>query len=337
MTRKRILRGVFSFCLSTVLLLLFTVPFATAQRHLKMQFLHGAGETFVPHEEFVEKVRVATGGRLVIDAFPSGAIVPTGQMAQAVSQGTLDMAFTYGGYHPGFVDVANIECGLPMSWSHLDEAFQFYYVYGFEKLVREAYAERNIYWMLPVPEAPLLLATKKPVHSIDDMKPMKIRATAPVGAVLKEFGIATVYLPSEEMYTSLATGVIDGVIYGSYFHYAKLKFQEQAPYVTDLGLVNPLMSAVIINKKVFDNLPADLKEILKNAVEAKYSAIYYGWKMQVDAKFKNVFKNEPFAAEDIAKLTKAAQKTWEVEAKKSPRAAKAIEMLKTLAKDTGRL
>lgn len=341
MEKKKLLAGVCSCCLISLTLLVSIMAYAAEVTppvyRLKMQILHTDPSLMKFNQEFAEKIRLNTGGRVTVEVFASGTIVPTPQMASAVSRGTIDMAYTYGGYHAGFVDIANIESGLPMAWGNLAEAIRFHHVYGFANLAREAYDALNIRWISPSMETPFLLITKKPVRSIADMKPMKIRATAPIASILKQFGISTVYLPSEEFYTSLSTGVIDGLIYGSDYSYSKLKLQEQAQYITDLKLLDPMTSAIIINKNVWNSLSEELRGIIETTVKSYFDISFAVHCQQQRMAAKGIFKYQPFPAEDVAKLTVAAQKVWDEEAKKSPRAAKAVEMLKALAKESGRL
>ena len=337
MKRRSIVIGIGLVVCAIWLIGMSGAAFAADKYRFKMQHLHSAPEIVKFHQDFAEKVKTNTGGRIVIDVFPSGALVPTAQMAQAVGTGTLDMAFCYGGYHSGALDVANIESGLPMAWGNIDEATRFHQVLDFDTMIREAYAGINVRWMNPVMENPFLLLTKKPVHSLADLKPMKIRATVTIASILKPFGIATVYLPAEEFYTALSTGVIDGVIYGSEASYAGLKLQEVAPYITDMKILNPMSSAIIMNKKTWEGMPADLKGILEETSKAAYGVSYFAYRAKLDAAARKHFKATQFNAEDVAKLTGAAQAVWDTEAKKSPRVAKGVELLRALAKDHGRL
>lgn len=337
MNRKSIIFGIGLVCCAVWLIGMGREAYAAEKYHLRMQFLTTVGDIMQFHRDFAEQVKINSGGRIVIDVFPSGSLVPTDQMAQAVGTGTLDMAFTYGGYHAGLLDIANIECGLPMAWGNIDEATRFHQVYGFDDIVREAYAGLNVYWITPVLEAPFLTLTKKPVRSIADLQSMKIRATAPVAAVLKLFGISTVYLPNQEFYTALSTGVIDGVISGSYNTYYGLKLHEVAPYITDMKILNPMTSAIIINKKVWEGMPADLKGIIEETAKSRYGVTYFSFRARQDVPTARYFKLQQFNPADVARLTVSAQQVWDNEAKKSPRAAKGIEMLRALAKDTGRL
>jgi TRAP-type C4-dicarboxylate transport system substrate-binding protein len=146
-----------------------------------------------------------------------------------------------------------------------------------------------------------------------------------------------VYFPSEEFYTSLATGIVDGVIYGSETSYAGLKLQEQAKYITDMKILNPMTSAIIINKKVWNSMPEDIRAIVEDTAIGHYTVPWFVFRSKLAEADRKYFTLEPFSPEDVGKLTKAAQTVWDAEAKKSPRAAKAVEILRSLAKESGRL
>lgn len=49
--------------------------------------------------------------------------------------------------------------------------------------------------------------TKETVTSLADLQTRKIRATSNVAKVLDHFGIPTVYLPAQELYIGMSTGV----------------------------------------------------------------------------------------------------------------------------------
>jgi TRAP-type mannitol/chloroaromatic compound transport system substrate-binding protein len=68
----------------------------------RVQTLWGAGEdTFKFFEEFAEKVKVNTGGRLEIQTFAAGAVVGVFETLDAVGQNVLQGQSTYPGYWAG--------------------------------------------------------------------------------------------------------------------------------------------------------------------------------------------------------------------------------------------
>ena len=59
---------------------------------------------------------------------------------------------------------------------------------------------------------PGIITREKPVHSLDDLRGMRIRAPTELLAVLQDLGADPVNMPMGEVYSALAKGVIDGVV-----------------------------------------------------------------------------------------------------------------------------
>ena len=106
------------------------------------------------------------------------------------------------------------------------------------------------------------LETKRPVLSLGDLKGMKIRVMeSPVFLDLfKAFGALPTPMSYSEIYTALEQGVIDGIEV-PYSPFWSSKFYEVTKHITKTQhsfTINPLM----ISKKKFDKLDADLKKIV---------------------------------------------------------------------------
>ena len=160
----------------------------------------------------------------------------------------------------------------------------------------------------------------------------------PAAKVFKSLGVNTVSLPAEDLYLALSTGQIDGVIYGAAYEYTVNKFVEVAPYLVETPITNPFVDHVIINKELWDSMPADIQAVLKLASE-KLRWFYYLMCVSNYDKVKDTaFKGVTFLpAEDVKALTKASQAIWEEEAARSPENAEAIKIITEVAKAGGRL
>src|SRR5690606_10506198 len=69
----------------------------------KMQSVAAAGtsEYKILVENFAERVKTETAGRVEVKVFPAGALMSSGQVVDAVSKGVLDAAHTYLVYYSG--------------------------------------------------------------------------------------------------------------------------------------------------------------------------------------------------------------------------------------------
>lgn len=293
-------------------------------------------------DEFAKKMQEAvdqgTGGEVRIQYFQGGGLVESDQFVEAIARGTIDVAYGVGSYWPGQVDIANIEAGLPGAWVTPDEARAVHD--KLMPLMEEAYAEANVVLIGHGYGSNYDLLTKNPVGGIEDLKTMKIRTTGLMADLLNEFGVPTVFLPAQELYVGLSTGVIDGVLYGGPFEYQQLKFDEVANNYTFLNLLNPGWTETIIaNPKSWEGLSDEHREIVEDAI-MQYAADIHNFLEGGNAAVIEAGEGFNFAslpAEDTAALTAAAQKMWDAEAGKSDRAAKAIEILRENAREQGRL
>lgn len=308
------------------------------QFRLRMQRYYGT-ETDTQHAAFAENLKIASDGRLQISMFRGGELIPNDQIVDAVGTGIIEIGHGYSGYWPGKMDIAQIESGVPGAWINLEEAHYIWYEKGLLQLVREAYAEKGIHYVCPVFGGAFDLLTKKPVNSLDELRSLKIRATPAVATVLQHLGIPTVFIPAQEIYVAMSTGVIDGVIYGSPLEYKELKLYEVGRQYTYLNMLYPgYVDGILVNKAAWDRLPGDLQRQFELAAQ-QLAFDHHNWLSNGsrNAIAENIFDLATLSADDAKSLTQAAQKVWSDEAAKSERNKAAIQLLTDAAKASGRL
>lgn len=284
-----------------------------------------------------ESLREKSNNKIRMQYFRGGELVSSDQFVEAVGRGTIDIAYGVGSYWPGQVEIGNIEAGLPGAWTSVTEAREV-----FEKLdpiISEAYEEKGVVLIGRGYGSDYELLTKQPVKSLEDLKSMKIRSTGQMARLLKEFDVPTVFLPAEELYVGLSTGVIDGVLYGGPLEYEQLKLNEVAKHYTALNLLNPgWIETIIINKKVWDKMSDNQRTLVKEAVN-QYAEENHNWLDKGNKeliKDGQLFEISALGEEDTALLATAAEKIWNEEAAKSERNAKAIEILRENKQAQGR-
>lgn len=292
-------------------------------------------------DRFKASVEEKSGGSLKIQYFRGGEMIASDQMVEGVSRGTIDVAYGVGSYWPGTVGIGNVEAGLPGAWTSEEEARDVFENQGLGALVAEAYAEHGVRVIGRGYGSNYDLLTKAPVESLDDLKAMKIRATSQVAKMLQGVGVSTVYLPSQELYIGMSTGVIDGAIYGGPVEYEQLKLNETGKYYTFLNLLNPGWIETAITSEEFwdEKLTEEQRKILSEGID-QYARDIHSWLEDGNQALINgegVFEFATLPQADSASLTEAAQVVWDEEAAKSDRNAKAVEILRENAEAQGRL
>jgi TRAP-type transport system periplasmic protein len=105
--------------------------------------------------------------------------------------------------------------------------------------------------------------TNTPVHGVQDMHGVKMwswEGDAIADAAFRSLGISSIPLSVTDVLTSLQTGLINGA-YTSPLAAVALQWNTRVKYMTGVPLADA-SGAVVVSKKKYDTLPADLQEIL---------------------------------------------------------------------------
>jgi TRAP-type mannitol/chloroaromatic compound transport system substrate-binding protein len=180
---------------------------------------------------FIERVKQMSHGRLDITLFTAGQLVPTMEIFDALGKKTIDIAYTSGVYYTGTVPEGSLELTSlpPLLLPTLKDALQVYWYLGVDQLMRDAYAEKGVYYLGSVFLGdPITNWSKNPMHKASDFVGHKVRSFGYISKTLQKLGATPTLIPHEEVYTALAQGVIDGSLTaGSY--YQRLKYYEVCP------------------------------------------------------------------------------------------------------------
>ena len=221
----------------------------------------------ITQKAFCDRVREMSGGRLDITLYTAGQLTPTKEIVESLGAGTIDISYTTGAYYTGIVPEANLEqAGLPpLVLDSLRDAINLYWYGELGEIIREGYAKEGVYYLGAVPwEVPITFWSKEPMYGVDDLKGYKPRSFGYTAKTLAKLGASPAFLPHEEVYLSLAQGIINGSMTdGSY--YERMKYYEVAPYYIVPGLSNVQEMCLLVSMKSWEALPDDLKAILREA------------------------------------------------------------------------
>lgn len=307
---------------------------------LRMQVLFGPSQMW-QYQPFIDYCRDASGGRLIIEPYAGGQLVPTDQMLDACAEGTIDIAGGAGGYWSNKIPLADIEAGMPFSLRTLTDVNTFFYQKGFLELCRKAYAEHGVYYLGPQMVDFSYIQAKKPVKTLDDLRKLKFRAVPNTGKLLGKGGVSAVYIPAEEVYMAISTGTLDGVIYGGAMSNSTMSYQEVAPYYMTPPL-NIANQNLIIGMKQWKSLPKDLQNIMDLATQ--YENLYIqtlNWDLEFESREKMIKENglKIIKMDDatVDTLTGYAKEMWQQQAKKDAYCKQGIDMLLDYLKEVGYL
>ncbi len=219
---------------------------------------------------FCKIVKELTGGDFDIKLFSAGELVPAFELFDAVAKGTLEAGGDWPNYWTGKNSVFDLLGSYPMGLTPVDYMVWIYQGGGLE-LYQEAYGKYGIYY-LPHSVTPMEsgVRSNKPIKSLADYNGLKIRMSGQTqGKLLKELGAAQTMLAGGEIYQALDKGVIDAAEFSSPVIDWGMGFGEVTKFWSTPGWHQPAsLLGVMINKKVWDELPEQQKIILKYAAMA---------------------------------------------------------------------
>ncbi|HPW70122.1 MAG TPA: TRAP transporter substrate-binding protein DctP [Deltaproteobacteria bacterium] len=303
-------------------------------------------------EMFEKTLPAMTNGRLQIKMYWGGDLVATPDILDSVRMGVIEMGLASSYTYQGVIPVAAVEYGLPFGIRTPNELYNFMYgkelpnIFGGWRaidLLREEYKKQGVYLLTTGVDCwPGSFMFKNPINKLEDIKGKKVRASGLMMDWIEKFGGNGVFIPGEETYTSLQTGALDGVSWGSAIAMYSVKFHEVAKNFL-WPPINPINCAnVIVNERAWNSLPDDLKVCLEQAViiaglNHTYHQNWTGEQWGLTQMKKAGVKLNELKGEELKKAEKAAMELWEKEAKRSPASAKLVEMTKEYMRTMGYL
>ena len=230
--------------------------------------------------DFAKKVNDMTGGDLKIEVLPAGSVVPAFGLLDAVSKGTLDGGHGVMGYNYGKQSAIALWTSGPAFGMDANMVLAWHKYGGGKELLVKLYdsigANVVSYLYGPMPTQPLGWF-KKPVTRKEDFKGLKFRTNGLAIDLFTSMGAAVNALPGGEIVPAMDRGLLDGAEFNNATSDRILGF----PDVSKVCMLQSFHQSseqfeILFNKTKFNALPAKLRAIIDNAVEASSSDM--SWK-----------------------------------------------------------
>ena len=222
--------------------------------------------------DFAKKVNDMTGGELKIEVLPAGAVVPAFGLLDAVSKGTLDGGHGVLVYHYGKQTALALWGSGPAFGMDANMLLAWHKYGGGRELLTKLYQSIGAN-VVSFPYGPMATQAlgwfKKPITKPDDFKGLKFRTVGISIDVFTGLGAAVNALPGAEIVPAMDRGLLDAAEFNNASSDRLLGF----PDVSKICMLqsyhqNAEGFEITFNKTKFDALPAKIKSIIENAVEA---------------------------------------------------------------------
>lgn len=212
-------------------------------------------------------IHTMSAGRIEIDVYGGGELVPPLEVFEAVSSGAAEIghgsSYYWAGIQPAFQFFTAVPFGM-----NAQQIDAWLFGGGGLDLWTELYARYNL--------VPFVAGNtgvqmggwfNKRIDKMSDFNGLKMRMPGLGGKVLQRAGGTAVLSPGSELYTNLERGVIDATEWIGPYHDYLMGFHQIAKYYYYPGWHETGSSLeCIVNKKDFDSLTPDLQEIVRTAM-----------------------------------------------------------------------
>ncbi|QBY05121.1 ABC transporter substrate-binding protein [Thalassotalea sp. HSM 43] len=220
-------------------------------------------------EKFAQHVNKMSNGRLTIEVFGAGQLVPGFEVFDSVAEGTAEMGHSGAYYWKGKIPAASFFAAVPFGMNAVETNAWLHYGGGLE-LWQQLYKPFGI---IPVAGgnsgAQFAGWFNKEINSVEDLQGLKMRIGGIGGEVMSRAGALPVTMPGGEIFPSLQSGALDASEWVGPYNDLAFGFYKAAKYYYSTAWQEPTATLeFLINEKAFNGLPSDLQEIVLVAARA---------------------------------------------------------------------
>ena len=209
-------------------------------------------------EAWAREVEARTGGRVKITTYPGGSLTKAPQCYDGVVNGVSDLGMSCLAYTRGrFPLLEGLD--LPLGYPDGSAATRIATDLAKQYAPKEMEGTHVLYIHA---HGPGVLAAKKPVRTLEDLKGMKVRATGLSAKIVENLGGIPVAMSQPETYESLQKGVVEATL----CPIETLKGWKQGEViesVTDSSAIGYTTAMfVVMNREKWESLPPDVQGII---------------------------------------------------------------------------
>jgi len=207
-----------------------------------------------------ERLEEISDGNIRLRFYEPGALVPALEVFDAVSEGSIEAAWSTPGYWVGKIPSAPLFSAVPFGPA-AQEYIAWYYFGGGQELYEEIFGQFNIHPMICGVIAPEASGWfKEPIESVEDLRGLKMRFFGLGAKVMEKMGASTQLIAGGDIYPALELGSIDATEFSMPAIDYNLGFYQVAKHYYLPGWhQQSTMFELLINKDKWDALDDQTK------------------------------------------------------------------------------
>jgi TRAP-type mannitol/chloroaromatic compound transport system substrate-binding protein len=249
---------------------------ARAQTQLRWRMVtswpKGRAGPGVSAKRIADRINAMAGGRLQVDLFAAGEIVPPLAILDAVSTGTVEMGHTAALYWQGKIPAAGFFTSVPFGLGPVEHEAWVELRDG-QALWDELYRPYGVRAFLAGNTGPSMGGWfRQKLAGLEDLKGMRIRVQGLGAEVFKRMGAVPMTVSAGDLLPALEKGSIDAAEFLAPATDLETGLQKHAPYYYAPGFNKPNgASELMVGLKAWEQLTPDLQTMVAEAARAEHT------------------------------------------------------------------
>jgi len=214
---------------------------------------------------FSDHMKKWSDGKIDIEVYPYGTLGATGDINELAQMGVVQFVFSDHAWISSFVPQAQaLALNYIFPTEKVPEVLDYMAKNGkFMPLLEDAFRKNGLVPLSLMFEGWQWVTSKKPIHSLADMKGVKLRLMSSKLLVedYKAYGASPTPMSYGEVYSGLQMGLIDAQVNPLFAIYS-MKFYEVQDYLTQLKS-EPFIGIPTVNEDFFDGLPKEVQDEMR--------------------------------------------------------------------------
>ncbi len=222
-------------------------------------------------QKIADRITAASGGRLTVQLFAAGEMVPALQSLDAVIDGSAEMSHGAAYYWQNKSQGLSFYTGVPFGMTSRELTAWVRYLGG-QEIWDKIYDQFGVQGFLSGDTGTQAGGWfKNELTGLADIQGLRFRTPGLGGQVWGKLGAAVTNMAAGEIFAALQSGTLDAAEFVGPYNDLALGFYQIAKNYYFPSFVEPgLATEVVVSKAKFQALPEDLQEIVRSVVQAGY-------------------------------------------------------------------
>lgn len=226
----------------------------------------------VSARRIAERITRLSGGRLQVDLFAAGEIVPAFAVLDAVSNGTVEIGHTAALYWQGKIPAAGFFTSVPFGLGPVEHQ-AWIELRGGQDLWDELYRPYGVRAFLAGNTGPSMGGWfRRRIEDAEDLKGMRVRVQGLGAEVYTRLGAVAMAVSAGDLLPAIEKGSIDAAEFLAPATDLETGLPKYVPFYYAPGFNKPNgASELLVSLKAWDQLPDDLRGIVVESCRAEHT------------------------------------------------------------------